>query len=133
MRTDEEILKVFDEGFPKFKWFLDKYFDEEFMETAEAVGKKDIKGVKDGLGDLLWVTVRAMMEFGIDPYDTINKIYESNMSKADISEEDATTTYKHYLDKGVQTYSRKKDGVFITYRVSDNKVLKSHKFQEPKW
>ena len=33
MKTNEEILKVFDEGFPKFKWFLDKYFDEGFMET----------------------------------------------------------------------------------------------------
>jgi hypothetical protein len=33
MRTNEEILKVFDEGFPKFKWFLDKYFNEGLMET----------------------------------------------------------------------------------------------------
>jgi hypothetical protein len=55
------------------------------------------------------------------------------MSKADISENDATTTYKHYLSQGIQTYSRQKDGVFITYRLADNKVLKSHKFQEPKW
>lgn len=123
------------EDFPKVeraKLALD-LIDEEFLETAEAVGNKNMKGVKDGLGDLLWVTVRAMMEFGIDPYDTINKIYDSNMSKADISEEDATATYKHYLNQGIQTYSRQKDGVFITYRLSDNKVLKSHKFQEPKW
>ena len=123
------------EDFPKVeraRLALD-LIDEEFLETAEAVGNRNMKGVKDGLGDLLWVTVRAMMEFGIDPYDTINKIYESNMSKADISEDDATTTYKHYLSQGIQTYSRQKDGVFITYRLADNKVLKSHKFQEPKW
>jgi phosphoribosyl-ATP pyrophosphohydrolase len=123
------------EGFPstsRMKLALD-LIDEEFMETAEAVGNRNLKEVKDGLGDLLWVTVRAMMEFGIDPHDTISRIYESNMSKADVTDEDATATYKHYLAQDIRTYSRKKDGLFITYRLSDNKVLKSHKFKEPDW
>lgn len=125
------VLK--EEGFPEVsraKLSLD-LIDEEFLETAEAVGNKNFKEVKDGLGDLLWVTVRAMMEFGIDPHETITSIYNSNMSKADTSEEDATITYKKYLDQGIQTYSKKVGDYFITYRLSDNKVLKSHKFQEP--
>lgn len=125
------VLK--EEGFPEVsraKLSLD-LIDEEFLETAEAVGYKDFKKVKDGLGDLLWVTIRAMMEFGIDPQETITSIYNSNMSKADTSEEDATITYKKYLDQGIQTYSKKVGDYFITYRLSDNKVLKSHKFQEP--
>ena len=33
MRTKKDILKAFDEGFPKFKWFIEKYFDEECMDT----------------------------------------------------------------------------------------------------
>lgn len=123
------------EGFPttdRMRLSLD-LIDEEFLETAEAVGNRNFQEVKDGLGDLLWVTVRAMMEFGIDPHDTISRIYESNMSKADVTEEDATATYKHYLEQGIETYSRQKDGLFITYRFADNKVLKSHKFQAPDW
>ena len=123
--TEEQFPEV-----SRAKLALD-LIDEEFLETAEAVGYKDFKGAKDGLGDLLWVTIRAMMEFGIDPHDTITKIYESNMSKADVSEEDATITYKKYLDQGIQTYSKKVGDYFITYRLSDNKVLKSHRFQEP--
>ena len=122
-----------EEGFPEVsraKLSLD-LIDEEFLETAEAVGYKDFKKTKDGLGDLLWVTVRAMMEFGINPQETIKSIYESNMSKADTTEEDATITYNKYKDQGIQTYSKKVGDYFITYRLSDNKVLKSHRFQEP--
>jgi predicted HAD superfamily Cof-like phosphohydrolase len=123
--TEEQFPEV-----SRAKLALD-LIDEEFLETAEAVGYKNFKGTKDGLGDLLWVTIRAMMEFGIDPHEVISKIYESNMSKADVSEEDATITYKRYLDQNIQTYSKKVGDYFITYRLSDNKVLKSHRFQEP--
>lgn len=105
--------------------------NEEFMETLEAIDNRDIIEVQDGLGDLLWVTVRAMMEFGIDPLETIQKIYVSNMSKADTTMDDAIMTYKHYMEQGIQTYSKEKQGLFITYRTSDNKVLKSHKFKSP--
>lgn len=105
--------------------------NEEFMETLEGIDNKDIMEVQDGLGDLLWVTVRAMMEFGIDPLETIQKIYVSNMSKADINMDDAIRTYKYYMEQGIQTYSKDKRGLFITYRTSDNKVLKSHKFKSP--
>lgn len=105
--------------------------NEEFMETLEAIDNRDITEVQDGLGDLLWVTIRAMMEFGIDPLETIQKIYESNMSKADTTMDDAIITYKYYMEQGIQTYSKDKKGLFITYRTSDNKVLKSHKFKSP--
>jgi predicted HAD superfamily Cof-like phosphohydrolase len=105
--------------------------DEEFMETVSAIDDKNEKEIKDGLGDLLWVTIRAMMEFGIDPQEVITKIYESNMSKADTSEKEAVITYHKYMEQGIHTYSKKVGDHFITYRMSDNKVLKSHKFQEP--
>jgi len=105
--------------------------EEELRETKQAIVEKDLREIQDGLGDLLWVVVRAMMEFGVDPEKTIKAIYDSNMSKADVSEEDATITYKKYMDQGIQTYCRERKGLFITYRVSDNKVLKSHNFKTP--
>ena len=51
------------EGFPeidRMRLAMD-LIDEEFMETVQAIDQKNFKEVKDGLGDLLWVTVRAMM------------------------------------------------------------------------
>jgi hypothetical protein len=108
-----------------------KLIDEEFMETLDGIDNKNIEEVKDGLGDLLWVTIRAMMEFGINPEETIKAIYDSNMSKADTTLEDATTTYHKYKEQGIETYSKEVQGLFITYRTLDNKVLKSHKFKSP--
>lgn len=123
-----------EEGFPEIaraKLSL-ALIEEEFKETFQACAESNFTEAKDGLGDLLWVTVRAMMEFGIDPEEVIQEIYESNMSKADTTEEDATITYKKYRDLGIQTYCRERNGLFITYRAEDHKVLKSHKFKEPK-
>jgi NTP pyrophosphatase (non-canonical NTP hydrolase) len=108
-----------------------KLIREELKETEDAIAFKDFKETQDGLGDLLWVTVRAMMELGIDPRATIQKIYESNMSKADTNQEDAILTYKSYMEQGIPTYCKNVEGLFITYRSSDNKVLKSHKFKSP--
>ena len=104
---------------------------EELAETEEAIENNNFLETKDGLGDLLWVVVRAMMELGIDPDKTIEAIYVSNMSKADTSEEDATITYNYYKDKNIITYCKVTNGLFITYNVSDHKVLKSYKFQKP--
>ena len=128
---DLPILK--EEGFPE-QARIDislKLIDEELQETKDAIIARDFKETKDGLGDLLWVTVRAMMEMGINPQEVIEKIYTSNMSKADTSQEDALITYQQYMDKGIRTYSKEKNGLFITYRMEDNKVLKSHKFKQP--
>lgn len=108
-----------------------KLIREELAETEEAIENNNFLETKDGLGDLLWVVVRAMMELGIDPDKTIEAIYVSNMSKADTSEEDATITYNYYKDKNIITYCKVTNGLFITYNVSDHKVLKSYKFQKP--
>ena len=105
--------------------------EEEYKETVDAYVVKDFTEVKDGLGDLLWVTIRAMMELGIDPESTINAIYESNMSKADTTIEDTIITHNIYLAKGITVYSRFVNGLYITYNADTNKVLKSHKFKQP--
>ena len=109
-----------------------KLIKEELKETEEAIENNNFLETKDGLGDLLWVVVRAMMELGIDPDETITAIFNSNMSKADTSEEDANITYNYYKEKGIITYCKVVNDLFITYNVSDHKVLKSYKFQKPK-
>jgi NTP pyrophosphatase (non-canonical NTP hydrolase) len=122
-----------EEGFPaKERLVLAlALIEEEYKETYQAAAENDFKEVKDGLGDLLWVTIRAMMECGIDPQKTIEAIYESNMSKADTTAEDAVITHDTYKAKGITTYSRVVNGLFITYNADTNKVLKSHKFKQP--
>ena len=122
------------EGFPnvdRMRLAMD-LIDEEFMETVVAIDSKDFKEVKDGLGDLLWVVVRAMMEFGVDPETTIREIYYSNMSKADYTEADALSTRDKYKKLGIDTYMRVHKNAYITYNASTGKILKSYNFRNPK-
>lgn len=106
---------------------------EELHETLDALDLRDFKEFKDGLGDLLWVVTRAMMVNGINPLETISSIYDSNMSKADYTDEDALATKKVYNAKGITTYARvMSNGAIITYNADTNKVLKSHNFKTPK-
>jgi uncharacterized protein (UPF0305 family) len=62
----------------------------------------------------------------------MDSIYKSNMSKADFSEKDARLTRDKYKKQSIDTYMKVVGPAFITYRVGDDKVLKSHKFIEPK-
>jgi NTP pyrophosphatase (non-canonical NTP hydrolase) len=122
------------EGFPevdRMRLAMD-LIDEEFMETVQAIDQKNFAEVKDGLGDLLWVVVRAMMEFGVDPETTIKEIYRSNMSKADYTEEDALKTRDKYKEQGIDTYMRIRKDIYITYNAETGKILKSHNFIAPK-
>jgi predicted HAD superfamily Cof-like phosphohydrolase len=122
------------EGFPeidRMRLSMD-LIDEEFMETVQAIDQKNFAEVKDGLGDLLWVTVRAMMEFGVDPESTIKEIYRSNMSKADYTEEDALKTRDKYKELGIDTYMRVRKDIYITYNAETGKILKSYNFKAPK-
>lgn len=121
------------EGFPevdRMRLAMD-LIDEEFMETVTAIETKNFVEVKDGLGDLLWVVIRAMMEFGVDPETTIRQIYRSNMSKADYTEKDALKTRDKYKEQGIDTYMRVRQGVYITYNASTGKILKSCNFIKP--
>lgn len=118
---------------PKRALLATQLIDEEFNELLDAIDDKDITEVQDALGDLLWVTVRAMMEFGINPLNTIKAIYDSNMSKADFSLESAELTRNKYLKQGIETYMKETDGIWLTYRTADDKVLKGIGFTNPKF
>jgi NTP pyrophosphatase (non-canonical NTP hydrolase) len=106
--------------------------EEEFVEYQEALENSDLRGIQDSLGDLLWVIVRAMMEYGIDPLKTIRAIYISNMSKLDTSYEDLMESILKYTDEGINVYPKNlSNGYYSVRRLSDNKILKSYKFKEP--
>ena len=106
---------------------------EEVEELEDAIKQKDLIEVQDALGDILWLAIRGMQEHGINPLETIEKIYNSNMSKADYTLDDVEVTRNKYLRQGIETYVEEVDGIYITHRKSDGKVVKSHSFIEPKF
>lgn len=100
---------------------------EELKELQEAIENKDIVEIADALCDIQYVLSGAVLEFGLK--DKFNALFEevqrSNMSKACKTEEEARATQAHYLAKGVNSYYKEIDGLFLVYREEDNKTLKS--------
>ncbi|MBD1434733.1 nucleoside triphosphate pyrophosphohydrolase family protein [Sphingobacterium sp. DN00404] len=100
---------------------------EELKELQEAIEDKDIVEIADALCDIQYVLSGAVLEFGLK--DKFNALFEevqrSNMSKACKTEEEAKATQAHYSTKGVNSYYKEIDGMFLVYREGDNKTLKS--------
>lgn len=100
---------------------------EELKELQEAIENKDLVEIADALCDIQYVLSGAVLEFGLK--DKFNILFEevqrSNMSKACKTEEEAKATQAHYLAKGVSSYYKEIDGLFLVYREGDNKTLKS--------
>ena len=70
----------------------------------------------------------AVLEFGLgDKFKTLfDEVQRSNMSKACKTEEEAKATVEYYTnEKGSPCYYKEIDGLFLVYRTSDNKTLKS--------
>lgn len=101
---------------------------EELNEIFDAIAKNDIIGVADGFGDLQYVVSGAILEFGLDKlFPTIfNGIHQSNMSKFCFTEKEAIDTVKWYAEtQNLEVFYRIVNHLYVIYRVSDNKVLKS--------
>ncbi|HLS94791.1 MAG TPA: nucleoside triphosphate pyrophosphohydrolase family protein [Sphingobacterium sp.] len=100
---------------------------EELKELQEAIDNNDIVEVADALCDIQYVLSGAVLEFGLK--DKFNALFEevqrSNMSKACKTEEEAKATQAHYETKGVSSYYKKVDGLYLVFREGDNKTLKS--------
>jgi len=100
---------------------------EELNELQEAIDNKDLVEIADALCDIQYVLSGAVLEFGLK--DKFNALFEevqrSNMSKACKDEEEAKATQAHYLAKGVTSYYKEVDGLFLVFREDDNKTLKS--------
>lgn len=101
---------------------------EELKELEVAILEKDIVGIADALCDIQYVLSGAILEFGLgDKFKALfEEVQRSNMSKACKSVEEAIATVEHYKKKdGTDCYYHKEGDLFLIYRKSDNKTLKS--------
>ena len=102
---------------------------EEFDELIEESANRNTIGERDAIGDLLYVIFGYAHErgFGNKVVEDFRKIHKSNMSKFCKTEDEAILTVENYSKNSIETYYKKnkKNGMFIIYRKSDNKVLKS--------
>lgn len=101
---------------------------EELKELQEAIEKKDIVEIADAFCDLEYVLSGAILEFGMgEKFPSLfAEVHRSNMSKACSSIKEAEDTMEFYKKKdGTETYIKEKGNVFLVYRKSDNKTLKS--------
>jgi len=103
---------------------------EELRELEEAIENRDMVEIADALCDIQYVLSGAVLEFGLKDrfYDLFDEVHRSNMSKACKTEEEARATQAHYLAKGVNSYYREIEGLFLVYREGDDKTLKSIRY-----
>jgi len=103
---------------------------EELKELEEAIAKKDIVEVADALCDIQYVLSGAVLEFGLgEKFAALfDEVQRSNMSKACKTVQEAEATVAHYKEKGVASYIKEVDGLFLVFRAEDNKTLKSIRY-----
>jgi len=101
---------------------------EELDELQQAILDNDLVEVADALCDIQYVLSGAILEFGLGQQfaELFGEVQRSNMSKVCESKDVAEATLKHYKEnKNTEGYIVERDGEFLVYRKSDNKVLKS--------
>lgn len=72
------------------------FIEEEFEELLEAERDRDLVGVADALGDLIWVIYGTANAFGIDLDEVLEEISRSNDTKLI----DASFSEEGKLEKG---------------------------------
>jgi len=103
---------------------------EEAKEFHIASLQKDIVEAADGLGDLLYVTAGAILEYGLEDkmLEIFTAIHKSNMTKACNSLQEAEATQVWYeKNRGItDSHIFKKSNLekWLVYR-ADGKLLKS--------
>ncbi len=101
---------------------------EELDELQEAIKDNDLVEVADALCDIQYVLSGAILEFGLGERfaELFGEVQRSNMSKVCETREVAEATLNYYREnKNTEGYIVERDGEFLVYRKSDNKVLKS--------
>ena len=101
---------------------------EELKELQEAIKENDLVEVADALCDIQYVLSGAVHEFGMSDkfVKLFNEVHRSNMSKACKSIEEAEKTIEHYkVNKQTDCFYEEKNGMYLVYRTSDRKTLKS--------
>jgi predicted HAD superfamily Cof-like phosphohydrolase len=101
---------------------------EELKELQQAVDDADLIEVADALCDLQYVLAGAILEFGLGEKfkELFDEVHRSNMSKACKTVEEANLTINHYKNTAnTESYHKEADGLYLVYRTTDNKTLKS--------
>ncbi|GJM31883.1 MAG: hypothetical protein DHS20C18_08840 [Saprospiraceae bacterium] len=101
---------------------------EELKELVGAIEDKDLVEIADALCDIQYVLAGAVLEFGLGEKfrSLFDEVQRSNMSKGCKTMEEAEATVQHYKKKeGYDSYIKEVNGLYLVYRSSDNKTLKS--------
>jgi predicted HAD superfamily Cof-like phosphohydrolase len=101
---------------------------EELKELQQAVDDNNLVEVADALCDLQYVLAGAILEFGLGEKfkELFDEVHRSNMSKACKTVEEANLTTDHYKNTAnTESYHKEADGLYLVYRTTDNKTLKS--------
>ncbi|MGC4235815.1 MAG: nucleoside triphosphate pyrophosphohydrolase family protein [Niabella sp.] len=101
---------------------------EELKELQEGIENKNIVEIADAFCDLQYVLSGAILEFGLsDKFkELFDEVHRSNMSKACKSIEEAEQTVEFYKKQNdCESYYKQEGALFLVYRKTDNKVLKS--------
>jgi len=100
---------------------------EELKELEEGIQNGDIVEIADALCDIQYVLAGAVLEFGLaDKFkELFDEVQRSNMSKACKTEEEAQATVSHYQSQGIECFYEPVEGLYLVYRSSDRKTMKS--------
>lgn len=110
--------------------------EEELKELKTAFKDGDLVETLDALCDLQYVLSGAILECGLHEVfdEAFSAVHQSNMTKACKDVVEAQETVEHYRKQGVETYYQYNEvlDVYVIYRESDNKVLKSINYEPVK-
>lgn len=120
----------------------------EWNELSEGVATRDIEETRDGIIDVLFTVYGLAHRLGMNADDDWDTMMTSQMSKFDVSEDDALETKEKYHRKGMATVTVDRfhpltgERLYVTLSSKDQmddkgrycpkgKWLKSYKFLEP--
>lgn len=101
---------------------------EELKELEKAIEDKDLVEIADALCDIQYVLSGAVLEFGLGEKfrELFDEVQRSNMSKTCKSREEAEATARYYKEeRGFDSYIKQEGEVYLVYRTTDHKTLKS--------
>jgi len=114
--------------------FVVNFIKEETQELEEAIENRDIVEVLDAICDILYVAVgNATMVFGLKDklVPAFNEVQASNMSKTCATHSEALETIDACIEQHGPCYTKQVEDVWIVYRESDDKVMKSIRYFRP--
>ena len=118
-----------------------KIIESEFLELKDNWRMKNLNGMRDDIGDILFTVLGLAHVMGFPADDDLRLICESQFTKFDASEESAEQTKQKYLLLGVETYQIRKqlgsaedDNFWIVTKSAKDQIGKDGKdYPKDKW